>query len=76
MGTFFDLFDNQLIWFMGSLAEACTSVSWYYSPNSYHCSLPGALHPLKGLKRMFTAISSTLDGLTAFGETETRETMR
>ena len=60
----------------GGPTSGYTSVSWYYSPNSYHCSLPGALHPLKGLKRMFTAISSTLDGLTAFGETETRGTMR
>ena len=72
MGTFFDLFDNQLIWFMGSLAEACTSVSWYYPPNSFHHSLHGALCSARGLKCMFITISSKSDGLTVLSETKTR----
>ena len=57
---------------MGALAKEYSSVSWYYPPNSYHCSLSSALFSLKGLQCTFAAISSTSDDLAVLGETETR----
>lgn len=48
------------------------SISCYYPPDSHYCHLPGVLSSLKGLKHMFTAISSAPDDITLLEEIETR----
>lgn len=57
---------------MGALAKQHTEVFCYYPPNRYQCSPSAVLCALKDLKCMFTAIGSTVDGLTVLGETESR----
>ena len=49
---------------------------WYYPLNSHHCSLPGGLCALRGLKYEFESLSSSSDGLTELGATEAWQTMR
>lgn len=71
LGTFLDLFDNKLVWFIG--VKECNSVPWFYLPDNHHCSLPGGLCSPEGLKYAFVAISDTSDGLTVLRETEANE---